>query len=169
MCDKWIHPSIKDCERKSQDKSTATSCVKNPAQKRTANWLDALKDDTFKESLIGYLVEAWKNPSFVPILKNNILYVNFNNACYRYVNSEGSMLCEEEEELYSSHEEADSRMFFHLDHISGPSNVIICTDNTGCLVIPQGCKHLFNQKVNKILPKCFETRTFTSSFSVISG
>ena len=58
------------------------------------------------------------------------------------------MLCEEEEELHSSHEEADSRMFFHLDHISGPSNVVIRTDDTDCLVIALGCTHLFDQKVN---------------------
>ena len=39
------------------------------------------------------------------------------------------MLCEEEEELYDSHEEAGSRMFFYLDQISGPGNVAICTDD----------------------------------------
>ena len=109
--------------------------------KRPTNWLDALKSNTFKKSLIRYLVEAWEDPSFGPILKNKIFYANFNNTCYRYVNSEGSMLCEEEEELYSSHEEADSRMFFHLDHISGPSNVVIRTDDTDCFVIALGCKH----------------------------
>ena len=97
MCNKWVHPSIKDCERKNRDKSTAKYCVKGPAQKRPTNWQDALKNNTFKESLIGYLVEAWKDPSFGSILKNKTLYANSNNTCYRYVNSEGSMLCEEEE------------------------------------------------------------------------
>ena len=122
--------------------------MKGPAQKRPTNWLDALKNNTFKESLIRYLVQAWKDPSFGPILKNKIFYANFNNTCYRCVNSEGSMLCEEEEELYGSHEDADSRMFFYLDHISGPSNVAIRTDDTDCLVVALGCKHLFDQKVN---------------------
>ena len=148
VCDKWVHPSFKDCERKDRDKSKLTYCVKGPAQKRPTNWLDALKKNTFKESLIRYLVEAWKDLSFGPILKNKIFYANFNNTCYRYVNSEGSILCEEKEELYSSHEEANSRMFFHLDLISGPSNVVICIDGTDCLVIVLGCNHLFDQKVN---------------------
>ena len=61
------------------------------------------------------------------------------------------MLCEEEEELHSSHEEADSRMFFHLDHISGPSNVVIRTDDIDCSVVALGCKHLFDQKVKILL------------------
>ena len=38
-------------------------------------------------------------------------------------------------------------MFFHIDHISEPINVVICTGDTSCLVIILGCKHLFNQKV----------------------
>ena len=54
MCDKWIHTSVKDCERKDRDKSKQTYCVKGPVQKRPTNWLDALK---------------YNNPSFGPILK----------------------------------------------------------------------------------------------------
>ena len=81
-------------------------------------------------------------------MKNKILYAIFNNTCYRYVNSEGWMICKEEEELYSSYEEADSTMFFHLDHIFGLINVVICADDTGCLVTALGCKHLFEQKVD---------------------
>ena len=148
MCDKWVYLSIKDCERKDRDKSTGTYCVKDPSQKNPTNWLDALKNNTFKESLIGYLIEARTDRSFGPILKNKILYASFNNTCYKYVKSEGSMLCEEEEELYSSHEEADSRIFFHLDHISGPTNVVIRTDHIDCSVTALGSKHFFDQKAN---------------------
>ena len=148
MCDKWVNPSIKDCERKDRNKSKQTFCVKGHPQKRATNWLDALKNNTFKESLIRYLVEAWKDPPFGPILKNKIFYANFNNTCYRYVNSKGSMLCEEEEELYSNDEEADSRMFFYLDHISVPTNVAIRIGDTDYLVVALRCKHLFDQKVN---------------------
>ena len=58
------------------------------------------------------------------------------------------MLFKEEEQPYSSHKEADSRMFFHLAHIYGSSNVFICKSNTDCLVIVLGCTHLFDQKIN---------------------
>ena len=90
------------------------------------------------------MVEAWKDPSLGRILKNKIFYANFNNTCYRYVNSEGLMLCQQEEELYSSHEEADSRMFFHVDHISRPTNVVTHRGDIDCLVIALGCTHLFD-------------------------
>lgn len=58
------------------------------------------------------------------------------------------MICEAEEELYSSYEEADSTMFFHLDHIFGLINVVICADDTDCLVTALRCKQLFEQKVD---------------------
>ena len=58
------------------------------------------------------------------------------------------MICEAEEELYSSYEEADSTMFFHLDHIFGLINVVICADGTDCLVTALRCKQLFEQKVD---------------------
>ena len=51
-------PSIKDCER-SQHQHIVW---KDPHKKRPTNWLYAFKNNTFKESLIGYLVMAWKDP-----------------------------------------------------------------------------------------------------------
>ena len=49
-------------------------------KKKPTNWLDALKNNTFKESLIRYLVEAWKNLSFGPILKGKVFYANLRLA-----------------------------------------------------------------------------------------
>ena len=33
VCNKWVNPSIKDCERTDLDKSTPIYCAKDPAQK----------------------------------------------------------------------------------------------------------------------------------------
>lgn len=38
-------------------------------------------------------------------------------------------------ELFSTHEEADSRMLFHLTSVPDNSNVVIRTADTDCLVI----------------------------------
>ena len=40
-------------------------------------WLDALKNNTFEESLIRYLVEAGKDSMFGSILKNKIILPKF--------------------------------------------------------------------------------------------
>ena len=54
------------------------------------------------------------------------------------------MICEEVERLYCTHEEADSRMFFHLSTVPSTSKVVIRTTYTDCLIIALGCKHLYN-------------------------
>ena len=69
------------------------------------------------------------------------------------------MLCQEGREVHSSHEEDNSRMLFHLDQISGPSNVASHTDETVCLAIALGCKHLLDQKVNIWLEAGFQNKS----------
>ena len=51
---------------------------------------------------------------------------------------------EEAANLHSTHEEADNRMFFHLSSIDPPSNVIVRTADTDCLVIALGCLPYYN-------------------------
>ena len=51
-------------------------------------------------------------------------------------------------QLFSTHEEADSQMFFHLKNVNVPSNVVIRTADTDCFVIALGCKHLFDPRVH---------------------
>ena len=58
MCDKWIEPSIKDCEREDRGSLRGVYFIKDPAQIRPSDWGEALKNKSFKESLIGFLIEA---------------------------------------------------------------------------------------------------------------
>ena len=77
VTDKWIEPSIKDCERINRSGScTTTFSVKGPAQKRPTNWIAALRSNTFKESLIEFLVNQWTDNEYVTTLGDKILYVN---------------------------------------------------------------------------------------------
>ena len=50
-------------------------------------------------------------------------------------------------DLYSTHEEADFRMFFHLKYITAPEKVVIRTADTDCLIIALGLKHLYDQQL----------------------
>ena len=42
------------------------------------------------------------------------------------------------------HEEADTRMFFHLAQLNHPKNVVVRTADTDCLVIALGCKSFYH-------------------------
>ena len=52
---------------------------------------------------------------------------------------EGSVVKTELDEMFSTHEEADSRMLFHLSSVQSPANVVIRTIDTDVLIIALGC------------------------------
>jgi hypothetical protein len=61
VTDKWLSPSIKDCERDSRSSSSTAYRITGPAQKRPSNWIQALRNANFKESLIEFLVNSWED------------------------------------------------------------------------------------------------------------
>ena len=85
-----------------------------------------------------------RDDSFARILKNKTVYANYNNFCYKYRAENGVTTSTEEDHFFSSHEEADIRMCFHLNHALQGSTVVVRTDDTNSLVIALGYKHFFN-------------------------
>lgn len=168
VSDKWITPSIKDIERNSREESTQLYEIKGDSQKRPTNWILALKNSSFKESLIKFLVDAWKDNSLAPILADKVLYANHNNICYKYSTDGVNMSRVEVLELFSTHEEADSRMFFHLTSVPDNSNVVIRTADTDCLVIALGCNSKINPSVKTWLEVGVQTNNSQRYISINS-
>ena len=50
-------------------------------------------------------------------LKDKVLYVNVNNTCYKYAVIDDRMEVSEVLPFYSTHEEAGSKMLFHLNQL----------------------------------------------------
>jgi hypothetical protein len=152
VSDKWIQPSIKDIERTSR--ATQTGCVSyqvtGESQKSPPNstYLAALRNPKFKESLVLFLLESWKEDIFAPIFGNKVLFANYNDTCYKFYVVDKSVIREESHELYSTHEEADSRMFFHMSLVPSPSNIVVRTVDTDCLIIALGCKQYYDEGIN---------------------
>ena len=144
VCDKWIEPSIKDCEREERGSLRGIYSIKGPAQIRPSDWGEASKNKSFKESLIGFLIEAWKDDFCARILQSKTVYANYNNCCYKYRSENGVTISTEEEQFFSSYEEADNRMFFNLSHALPGRTVVMRIDDTDSLVIALGFKHFFN-------------------------
>ena len=55
--DKWINPSIKDSERNDRVSVTTSFQITGSSHKRPSNWLEAMKNTSFKISLNKFLVE----------------------------------------------------------------------------------------------------------------
>ena len=90
------------------------------------------------------MIEAWKDDSCARTLKNKTVYANYNNYCYKYRAENGVTVSTDEDQFFSSHKEADNRMFFYLNHALPGNTVVMRTDDTNSLVIALGYKHFFN-------------------------
>ena len=139
VSDKNISPSIKDAER--NNRSSQSSCLFleeiGGSQTQPSNWGDFFRIYKFKNSLIQYLLKSWNDDSFGNILGENVLFANLGDTCYIYQVLNSKMTVSEFEPLYSTYDEADSSIIFHLvwcSTIPGISNVVIRTPDTDILI-----------------------------------
>ena len=148
--DKTISPSIKDCERDSRttNRKMAMYHIIGPCQKRPANWLEALRNDEFKEALVNFLISSWNDDSLASVLQGKVLFSNCGDICFSYRVRDGKLIRREELELYCTHEEADSRMIYHLISVPTPNNVVIRTADTDVLIIAIGCLASIDPNIN---------------------
>ena len=84
-------------------------------------------------------MDIWENDYFDGILKEKKLYVTDGNVCYLFAVSKGKMVRMIQLHLYSTHEEADSKMIFHVTSIEKNSNAIIRTADIDVFIIARGC------------------------------
>ena len=84
VADKWLTPSIEDIEHIDRDAVSATYKISGPSQKRPTDWTVALKNSSFKESLIEFFVKSWKNDSLAPFFNGSVLYTNRKDPCYKF-------------------------------------------------------------------------------------
>ena len=133
--------SIKDYERDQRSKANDRSLnyqISGPAQTGPSKFKDALRNDAFKDSLIAFLVNSWKDNFFADIISDKLIYVTYREKCFCFSSSEGNVYKNEVDSPNSSHKEADSRIFFHLHSMSDNSNVVIRSNDADVLVIVIG-------------------------------
>ena len=142
ISDITVSPSIKDAERDSRcaDSYRSSSfAIGGPRQERPSNWLKALRCDAFKNELIRFLVDHWMEGNYAHILKDKVLYANCGNFCYSFKVVDDRVVRRIEPLLFSTHEEADSRMVFQLGASDTVGEVVFRTNDTDVAVILFGC------------------------------
>ena len=134
--DKVVSPSVKDCEcdsRSGYQERGSQYQITGPNQRRTNNWLNALQLDHFQVA---------------EIFEGKCLYVNDGDICHCFREKNGQVTGTLIPELTSSHEEADSKMIYHLTILEENSKVIIRTSDTDVLVIALGCLEHMPESIN---------------------
>ena len=139
--DKYVTPSVKHCERMRRGPGGTTAdiyTIKGPQMLRPSNFRNSLRNDHFKAEFVKFLAEDWKSPQRHQYLGNLHLVVAYEECCYSLKN--GSVTIETGMEC--SHEEADTRMFFHYAKYcdaetsrTRTKNVVVRTIDTDVMVI----------------------------------
>lgn len=91
---------------------------------------------SFTNSLIEFFQKVWRDDYFSKILRNKVLFLNNDDTSWRYESiGNGCVLTEEVNYLSCSHEECDTRMFYHESSIQSRNNVALRTDDTCCRLL----------------------------------
>jgi len=123
--DTYATPSLKDTEhdRRSTDDSTYT--LTGPGQKRPKDWQKALRSPTCKTALFRFLLDEWTQHADVDVLTEHNIYLGIEENCYCLRVDDNTIICEEVPALSEClHEEADTRMIFHLCSILSSQQTI---------------------------------------------
>ena len=138
VCDTYRSPSIKQSERLLRDSHEADIKVTGPEQKRPKDFQKALRSGKFKTSLLRFLSQEWSRDCYASQLEGHGIYFGLDDICYLFREESGRVVREIVPELRCLHEEADTRMVLHAQHISqkmdNPNIILRCSD-TDVLVI----------------------------------
>ena len=133
---RYPQPSMKDNEHILREFENRSIVILGPKTERRSDFLKELKNKMFKEVLVSFLIDYWgcREPEIANIIGNKVIYIN-NDLCYRFKCRDGKI--ERVVKLKfkcSSHEEADTKIIYHI-HQTKKSNILIRCNDTDVLVI----------------------------------
>ena len=110
--------SIKSTERLRRG-TAETLLLHGPATRMPNNFHKFLCSDENKKQLIQLLLSEWSSDMYASLLKDRELFFVCEDQC-TLITSHDSISTEitQIKDLYSSQEEADTRIFLHLDYIN---------------------------------------------------
>jgi hypothetical protein len=114
--DSYKSPSIKDCERSSRanEYSDVIFSITGPDQKCPSNFVQSLRSNSFKTSLISFLIDYFENDIFCEVIKSKKIYVTNNSNCFSYQFNGNNVKKTFETRFCSTHEEADSKILHDI-------------------------------------------------------
>lgn len=140
--DRYFVLSIKENERTLRDGYHGSMYnITGPDQVRPSDFMKELKNSSFKEALVKFLITHWSSQELIPFIGNKHVYLNYDKCYHYYVkyrDSVNKVIYEIDEDLdCSHHEEADTKMIFHVTKESSDKILIRCSD-TDVLIIMLG-------------------------------
>ncbi len=118
ICDTYITPTIKEPERvrRGADGGMAFQ-VTGADQKRPKDWQKALASSAFKTALLQFLAVDWHKDAHADVLNGHVVTLAHGSTCYRFTEDDGRVKREALTDMQCEHEEADTRLIFHLANV----------------------------------------------------
>lgn len=139
--DQYKSPSIKDYERNLRNETTSIDFnISGPMQVRPNDFNKGLKNIKFKQALVTFLIEHWRQPEMVPFIGQTIINLNYD-FYYSYRLENNNIIQTGDDNLYSqNHEEADTKLVYHACQLESESttNVLIKSCDTDIPIIMLG-------------------------------
>ncbi len=144
VCDTYPDVSIKNIERNNRASEGSTVVrVLGADQKVPRQFKKFLSVGKNKESLIEFFFQHLKHVERLSNLMGNIeLFVSHGKMCHQFsTNNRDEVQIEECEELYSDHEEADTRLLLHAKQASRThDHIVIRSPDTDVFILLLGHK-----------------------------
>ena len=132
--DTYRSESIKTAERNYRGFDAGGVLFKNIAPgHKVKQWRRFLSVSENKTNLIKFLVNEWRQTKYQEKMSAKIMYVTCEEICYKLTPPGIGQV----QELQSSHEEADTRIFLHANHASksGYKAIVVISEDTDVLVL----------------------------------
>lgn len=131
VTDQYIVNSIKSYERSRRGMSGSIRVkIDRREQKRPKQWNKYLKNAANKLDLVRFIFEDWSHPTrFFGLISTKTVFVNVESKFYKLSTVDDEVHAEEEEDLSTDQEEADTKVFLCAKHAgeNGEDNVCITT------------------------------------------
>lgn len=140
--DKYDTPSIKDYEHDLRGEDNVQYDVRKE-NKRPAEFTKLLRSRNFKEKFVEFLIEDWTRDEMVLLMTETTVKLNYDK-CYVYeVSGEGKIKKSIDNNLTCYHEEADTKIVFHICQLNSNYRVRVhCTDSDIPVIMLANFKYL---------------------------
>ncbi|XP_041981090.1 uncharacterized protein LOC121736526 [Aricia agestis] len=137
--DRYFCPSIKDTEHGLRKNVKSTDFrISGPQQVRPSDFAKELKNIKFKDALVKFIINNWSEQDMAHIIANKIININ-HDMCYEYSVKDGFVIQTINEDLTcQEHEEADTKIVYHVCQMKQRGKVTIRCSDTDILIIMLG-------------------------------
>ena len=86
----------------------------------------------FKAELLKFLFIEYEDQCYAEVIGSKKIYISIENQCKLCQCIGAEIITSAESLIYGNHDEADTRIMFHLDHIDlfHPGNVVVRANDT---------------------------------------